>query len=1395
MDGLLLALALFATYTFQSMIFNQYFNTVSTIQVQLRGALIGAVFQKSLRLSPESRGLYTTGQIQNLMSTDSRTVSDFVLYVNMLWSATEQIIVAMLLLVNLMGWIPTVAGVLFILASMPLQAALVATIKALREKASASTDDRVKVVSEAIKGIKVVKLYAWELSFVKKILATRARELHFMRKMAITQAWSSTIVSSLPTMLTVTVFVAYVLTGRVLDAAVVFPAIALFNVIRPPLLFLPSIIISAARAGASLSRLTSFLSAEELVPMYEGHHALDQHVLETENVDLAAENASFTWDPSTSLSASTLTSISFRVPQGALVAVLGPTGSGKSTLLAGLLGELPIVSGRAGIRQNRTVSYCDQVPFIQNATLRDNILFGKPYHEEQYRETVRVCCLLSDFGILPAGDMTEIGGRGINLSGGQRARVSLARAVYAQADICLLDDPLSAVDAHVGKTIFNECIVANLHGKTRLLTTNQVHFAASPAVDMIIVVKNGTVAEFGTRTALLADDESEFSQLVQAAGEMGAGDVPEDQVEAVETAQPMNGNDDDGDDEIQRHPSAPVPGGDDDDDVVVGGGGTGTGTGGGASTQAKGKDASSSLLASDDKAENYGAIESGKLIQKETKSKGRVQFRHYLTYFKAMGAIQWVLPIFVFALAAQMTSLAVNVWLSIWSDSSTGVNAEAETNTFLNLIVFCSLGFVSVVVSSGSAFALAFGVIRASVLLHEKLLLSVFGAPSSFFNATPEGRLVNRFNSDMDKVDSTLGSTLQSLLRLLLNLSFTVGLILWATPAFVFVVIPVGAVCLYVQEFYRKSSVDLRRLEALARSPLYSHFGETLDGVVTIRAYRDVPRATFVNDTYTDLLNKTSFASSSANRWIAVRLEALGTILIFGASLLAIFAPPGQLSASMSGLVLSYVMQILGAMNWSVRQFTEAESQLSAIERVAEYSEPPFLQEEAGGLEGFLKERGATEDESSSMLSGSKGLISDEKLKQLGQGVQRRRSRWPKKGCILFDNVTMRYRKDLPPALKSVSFSIFPGEHVGIVGRTGAGKSSAIQCLFRLYELEKGRIVVDDVDISGLKLFDLRSSLGIIPQEPFCFSGTIRSNLDMFGEHDDTSVSNALASCGLQDTMTEKVDLDYVVSEGGSNLSVGQRQLLCLGRALLRDSQVLVLDEATSSVSNATDQRIQKTLRDDMGHCTVLTVAHRLHTVMQSDRIIVMDEGKIGEMGKPSDLLSRPSMLSALVDETGPTTAAHLRHLASLPRDAPNLNGSDCMFFRDRNEHNGGCIGRMANGNRNPAESQESIRSRVRHAFLELRGALQEARLIVTGEVHEPEIDPAEWREQLSLMVSKLGVLSAELNKDGSITGNVDEYFNDRPTDMLESGVQSPAMSTRATRPSHNSDENLPRLD
>lgn len=1327
--GIYLSFALYFTYFSQTVAFQQYFNLTSTVEVMVRGALTAQVYRKSCLLSPQSRSKYTSGQIQNLMSNDSRTVAEVIPYIHMLWSAIEQVIVAMMLLINLLGLAPTLAGIIFIASAIPFQSILAAKIKNLRESASYHTDDRVKVLSEVVKGIKLVKLYAWEFSFIKRILSYRAKELRDLRNMTLYGVLSSVLYTGVPTSLTLIVFAVYAVLGNKLDAAIVFPAITLFNILRPAMVIFPYTLVNAARAAAALSRLKRFFTAEELTPLHESNHAIDQNILRDSNLHVGAINAAFQWDPSNQNALPSISSVSIFIPKGALVAIVGSTGSGKSTLLAGMLGEIPIVEGKAGILKGTSIAYCDQVPFIQNATVRENILFGKPFDTVLYRKVVKVCCLEPDLEILPAGDQTEIGGRGVNLSGGQRARVSLARAVYARADLYLLDDPLSAVDAHVGKAIFERCICKQLSRSTRILSTNQIHFAAAPEVDIVVVVKDGKLVEFGHRHELLSDQRSEFSKLLRSASQRLEGEHMSERDKAT------NGTSHEGIQQEKRLSEGVNP----------------------VEEKTSNQEENGTM--------DYGAIESGKLIQKEGKEEGNVRLKHYWYYLSAMG-MAWVLSTYIFAFLNQGFLMSVNVWISWWSEKS--MSESEKSSVWFNLLVFAVLGFCGIFMSLFAALSIAFGSIRASVLLHERLLLSVMGAPSSFYNATPDGRLVNRFTSDLDKIDQSIASTLQAMNRLLISLCFTFGLIVWVSPTFILFLIPVSVMCIMIQEYYRRTSVDLRRLEALARSPLYSHFSETLEGVTTLRAYGDIPRSSHISHVYTDQLNKAMYSTVYTNRWLALHLEMMSTILILGATLLAVTAPVGKLSASMMGLMLSYTAQILGSITWAVRQFTELSSEMSAVERVHEYSEPPFPQEERGGLSGLLKE--IQDNKKERFQQEGIGLISNDTAQQLDNAVGSKRSRWPKHGIVEFENVVMRYRSDLSPALRNVTFVVEPGEHIGIVGRTGAGKSSAIQSLFRLYELAEGTIKIDGTDIKRMRLQRLRSSLGVIPQEPVCFSGTLRTNLDMFGEHQDEEIEKALEACGLQRTMREQLSLDMEIQENGANLSVGQRQLLCLGRALLKDSQVVVLDEATSNVSTEFDEKIQQTLREEMSHCTILTVAHRLHTVMKSDRIFVMDGGRVAESGKPKDLLSGPSLLSALVDETGPSTAAHLRQMA-MKKD--ELRRPAARKHRDGDTvhgENGWANGNARRFDLSEEMHHESARETVRSALKELCLALRQTDETGAQELVDVYQRDGRWRELLRTVALKLWTVTKRATEEmaeNDIDIDVDSGSNVALADML----------------------------
>lgn len=1222
--GLILATALFVSYLVQNILYQQHYNMARTVEVLVRGSLISAIFDKSIRLSPQSRSQFTTGQIQNLMSNDCRTIGTFSFGVHEIWSSVEQITIAMLLLSRLLGWIPTIFVLLFFASCIPVQMKLAATIKRLRDVCTKCTDERVMHISEAIKGIKILKLYSWELPFVKRILASRRRELDSLRSMEFVGAWNSVLVWSMTTLISMVAFGAYALLGKVLIASVIFPAIVILDIIEPSMMYLPSVVAEAARACTSLQRIRSFLLAGEISPLRKVQNDCEHQEMVSNAIALVADGAAFSWNPESPVPTLMFKMGKLFIPEGSLVAVVGPTGCGKSTFLAGFLGEVPLVAGSAAVRKDLSIAFCDQTPFIQNATLRENVLFGAPLVAKRYEPTLSSTALLPDIELLPGGDLTEIGSRGVNLSGGQRARVSLARAVYANRDITLLDDPLSAVDAHVGRTIFNECIVAQLRGKTRIMTTNQIQFAMSPEVDLVIVLRAGEVVEAGTRRELLEDSSSEFARLV------AAGDVARRASSAVTSDASVvdRGSNERMDSDFDT-PSEYEPS---DDEGV---------------TPSKSTERTSLLKRSE--SATYDTIEAGGLTRRESKMKGRVKAKYFILYLTAAGFKPWVFAVASFVVVANVFHLSKEIWLAVWCEQGVADHALG------NILIYTILGLVAMISEGGASFACVYGLLRASRILHKRLLVSVVGAPISFFNSTPEGRLVNRFNSDMDKVDSTLAESLFGLWYLLVMIVMSVGMILWMIPVLIIFFIPSALLCLLIQEYYRKSIVDLRRLESISYSPLYSHFAEMLHGVVTIRAYNRVPGSCHENRMNSDRMNKTAFVTAASSRWLETRLNAVGSVLVFAATCLAVIVPAERISTSMKGLVLSNAVTILFLMSWAVKAFTETESQMSSVERISEYADPPFPQEAGNCLRNRLSMDSSCRNDE---ISGGTGSVGDCEAMDCS---------WLQAGKVEFDGVNMRYRSKLDLALENVSFSIQAGERVGIVGRSGAGKSSAIQCLFRLYEVEKGEIRIDGTDISTLALHDLRKMIGIIPQEPLCFSGTIRSNLDMFGECSDEAVQLALDRCGLAQSMREAVGLDFVVSENGSNLSVGQRQLLCLGRALLKSSRILVLDEATSSVSDETDEYVQRTLRELMGRCTMVIVAHRLHTVIRCDRIIVMDKGRVVEIGRPVDLLARTSHFGALVDESGAETAAHLRQLAAAQKNLSPLFES-CDESRDNGE-------------------------------------------------------------------------------------------------------------------------------
>uniref|UniRef100_A0A7S3A6C5 Probable ATP-dependent transporter ycf16 n=2 Tax=Rhodosorus marinus TaxID=101924 RepID=A0A7S3A6C5_9RHOD len=1276
-EGIWLAIGLIMSYFVQSGSFNQYFHSVNIVSTRTRSALMWTVFDKSCKLSAEGRGQFSSGAVQNLMANDARRLSDLVMFLNYLWSGIFQICVAFVLLVQLLGVVPTMAGILICLINSPLQGQLMSRIRRTRELALSSTDERVKTLSEIFQGIKVIKFYAWEDSFVARVLKLRNVELSWIRKALFYSAGASTIVSTLPVILSTVSIGAYALMGNPLDPAVVFPAIALLNVLRAPLLFLPNVLVSLAQAKASINRLEDFLGADEVSPPPR-KKALKHQKYFDEGADIYASGATFSWDRSLSSHQTVgpiLSGVSLTIPRGDLCVVVGQTGSGKSTLLCGLLNEAFLMSGYCAIRPGAKVAFVDQTAFIFNASLKDNILFGEEYDEAKYKRALSVTALEKDLALLPAGDETEIGSRGVNLSGGQRQRVSLARAVYSDADIYLLDDPLSAVDASVGAHIFKECIAGDLRDKTRVFVTNQLHYLNSPHVNQICFLKNGEVAEHGTYDELMAKDATVASLIRSHV----ASDAPE------ETASTSS-----------------------------------------EKTEAKGEtkpeETASVVTKSGD----------GHLTGVEKRETGRVRMRDYGLYVSAFGG-----PLVGFVLVclmalAQACNIGSTYWLSVWS--SQGIQPDPGSGFYLS--GYALLGAFSVVVAGLASISLAFAGISASRTMHHKMLLHVLGAPMAWFDATPTGRLINRFNADIDKIDSTLMQAIQGLLRQFLNLVGILVVIITGVPLFILPMLASGYFYYVAQDYYRKSSVDLRRLEAIVRSPLYNHFTETLDGLVTLRAYGQIWRAQKLNQEMVDLNALVSFGNLCANRWLSTRLELMSIGLVFCVTLLSVLGGK-RLDPAFAGLMLSYALQLTTSLTWVIRTFTDMESQMSAVERIGEYS--------------------------------SSTGVPQEEPPETKARLQSVKKSWPRYGQIDFSNITMRYRADLPPVLSDISFTVQRGEKIGICGRTGAGKSSLVNVLFRLTPLDEGSVVIDDVDTNNVALQDVRGSLNILPQEPLIFSGTFRNNLDPFEERGDEELWRALRIVGLDDLVAAVGSgLDAPVSEGGSNLSVGQRQLLCLGRSLLRDTSILVLDEATSGVDIETDQRVQETLAKEFKDVTTLTIAHRINTIITYDKILLLDAGRIKEFDTPSALLSDPnSIFSSLIDELGPTMAGKMRSIA---------RGSQADLMQVQASAEASVQGQVPQ--RAPGDEM-SRKEVVRRAYVDMRNAIVNNESVDwIEELHKTKTGKEEWKSQLRGMVEKLDMLSRSYLMPVDLEHSEDRVFRMARVNTGEDKTLAEAAST-----------------
>nr|XP_033799380.1 canalicular multispecific organic anion transporter 1 [Geotrypetes seraphini] len=1178
--GYLYAILLFATALIQSLCLQQYFQGCFVLGMRVRTGIMAAVYKKAMITSTITRKESTVGETVNLMSADAQRFMDVANFIHLLWSSPLQIVLSIVFLWSELG--PSLlAGVAVIVLLIPINAVLATKSKGLQMKNMKNKDNRMKIMTEIINGIKILKLYAWEPSFENQVQEIREKELKNLLHFSYLQTVTLFVFNCAPFLISVASFAVYVMvdSNNVLDAQKAFTAISLFNILRFPMGMLPLLISSLVQTTVSCQRLEKYLGADDLDTSAIRHDsAIDSAIY--------LSDATFSWEQD---GEPAIKNVDLDIKPGKLVAVVGSVGSGKSSLISAMLGEMDNVKGYINIKGS--VAYVPQQAWIQNDTLQANILFGSQLDEKRYQKVLELCALLPDLELLPAGDKTEIGEKGINLSGGQKQRVSLARAVYSDADIYILDDPLSAVDAHVGKHLFEKVVGPKgiLKNKTRILVTHGVSFLQH--TDEIVVLVNGAVSETGSYRTLL-ESKGAFAEFLNTyakqkehkKGEeatVGAGDEEEDEEPTEHSIEELPN------DAVARslkrensfllreHRSR-------------------------LSSRAKSLKAAltTGQIESKEKGEDPQKLLKGqRLIEKETMETGKVKFSLYLNYLRAVGWCYsfWICANFVGQNAA---FVGQNVWLSEWTkDSVDYPNGTSASQRDMRVGVFGALGVAQAIFVFLGTFLCADGAIQASRLLHVQLLRNILHVPMHFFDTTPSGRIINRFAKDIFTIDETIPMTFRSWVTCILNVISTLAMICIATPIFAVVIVPLAILYYFVQRFYVATSRQLRRLDSVTRSPIYSHFGETVSGLSVIRAYGHQERFLQYNEKTIDINQKSVYTWIVSNRWLAIRLELVGNCTVFFSALFAVLGK-STLNAGIVGLSISSALNVTQTLNWLVRMSSELETNIVAVERVDEYIK-----------------------------------VENEAPWETNQNVP---STWPDKGEMQFIDYKARYRPELDLVLQGITCDIDCTEKVGIVGRTGAGKSSLTNCIFRIIESAGGKIVIDGVDISTIGLHDLRQRLTIIPQDPVLFSGTLRMNLDPFNKYSDEDIWKALELAHLkQYTMGLQEKLHHEVNEGGENLSVGQRQLLCLARALLRKSKILILDEATAAVDLETDNLIQTTIRKEFSNCTVLTIAHRLHTIMDYSRVIVLDAGRVVEFDSPEKLLQQQGPFSTMAKDAG----------------------------------------------------------------------------------------------------------------------------------------------------------------
>ena len=1179
--GLALAAAFFACESARSLCVNRHWLIAVLAGVRLRAGARALLVRKALALHVGETS--ANGELVQLISNDCGRLLEMCNYCEFLVSTWTTVIAVMTILVVLLGW-AALAGFAVLVFSMPISALLGNRVSALRRATAKISDERTSALSEILEAVRLIKFYAYEAAFARRVNSIRSRELFQQRKAALVRGATTLLATAVPTLVLLAIFSAVSLSSSTpFSYSTAFVVIALFQLARFPLSVYPQAQRTVEEGRVSCERIQAYLEKREAssddAPIdhsttRELPRALADAGIVLPSVEFAISARKATFHhapvPSSLKDESTVVSVTaqetlalhdvnFDIKVGDLVIIRGPVGAGKTSLLNAALGFLSRSTGAMFVQG--VVSFAPQTPWIFSGNIRENIVFASPdeFDAARYELVVDACALRADLNALAAGDQTEIGERGINLSGGQKARIGLARALYKRADTYFFDDVLSALDAAVAQEVWRAVFRgpnALLRKKTAVLVTH-LHVADA---DMVLSIVAGRVT-VDTSTARVVEEPSHVSRP-----------------KTVESTM---------------------------------------------------KDA-----------------KKGSLIVAEERKAGAVSRDVAFSYFRAAGGYVHAFAILFVLLLSKGSVFA----------STTVLAFTLRTSVHTFLIAYSSSIAAILVLTAIQILYFAFVTTRASATLHARAFASVLTASPRWFDSQPTGRVLSRFAGDVDVLDSALPAILEQALEFVVQCTLATLTLCIVYPAFIPILLFLLIVFGLLTTIFRGLSRDLKRLDNLSRGPLVSFATSISSGLQSIRAFRCEAAALARNDVLIDKSSETYQSLYLSNRWIAIRIDFLTSIA--AAVVAALCVTFKELPAGLAGLAITSVLSLAGILQYTMRLTMELESSFTCVERLEAYGDAKIVEHEVDVVGDKLTAAEAQ------MIVSARGMLSvtptsapvgvDASPRDESIPLEWTRAAWlpplvtagwPWAGELVFEGVTATYRPDLPPCLNSISLHVDGGTTLGVVGRTGSGKSSFSQAIFRMIPLTSGRILLDGIDISRISHHHLRSRLAVIPQDPSLFKGTLRSNVDLFSEHTDDVVSRSLVASGLATLLTNGLDMS--IQERGNNLSVGQRQLVCLARALCRGAKVIVLDEATASLDDASAAAVANALVTNFSHVTRIVIAHRLASVIKAEKILALDDGAVAECGRPADLLAGRGVLDTLVRATGADEEAALRAAAA----------------------------------------------------------------------------------------------------------------------------------------------------